>query len=961
MPIPRALLVAALLVTAAAPLRAQAVSRPWADWRTIETEHFRVHYPVELAAWTEPMAARLESVHEAVTAFVGYTPTERITVIVEDPANQPNGFAWPGAAVVMWPTPPDPEGRLDRYRGWGEILSVHELAHVVHLTRPTRNPRERLLYRLLPVPFQPIIAKTPRWATEGYATVIEGRLTGSGRPHAVGRPTILRQWALEGKLPTYERLSSVDGFLQGEMAYLVGSAFLEWLVERSGDESLPHLWRRLTARKARDFDEAFAGVFGGPPQELYGRFTVDVTERALAAAARLETPGLVEGELIQRLEGWTADLAVSPDGRHVAVVRQPEFDEPAEIVIWSTAVDTLTTEEREAEARAIARDPEDVPDVEWRPRPKRAVARLAPVGGRSHSEPRWLPDGERILVVRWESGGDGVTRPDLFAWRWRDGDLRRITRGAGIREAAPDPDGATAVGHRCLYGACDLVRVDLVSGAVTVLAAGEPDGITYAGARVAPDGRIVASVRREGTWRIELLDRDGGFLRRIDPDDGAVRSGPSFLPGGEAVVAASDRTGVLELERIDLEGGAVTPLTRSTGASVGPEPDPAGAVWYLSLTTHGFDLKRIRPDSAPVATVVTLGPELAPVAPVPPVEAPVFRAEPVASRPYGIGHREHEILPRGHWAPEGWSAGLAVHGSDPVGRLGWVVSGMAGEESAWRGGSAAAVWRGWRPKLQADVFWARQRPSEQALDGAVAPLGLDLELAGGALALELRRDFVSREWAARIGAALARIERPGSDETGRALAYGEVEAGWLQARGDWRLVEVVSLHGSMGATGSDSWQRGVARARVTLRADGSGPGIEALYGVAQGGVHSPAGPGTGFEAFAFGGVRSPLIPPELLSQRLEDPAVPVGYAFGEKAASVRVEWVSGGVSTYYRWIAAGRSIDWKRVTGIEAAIDAPALPLLGLPAFHLVIGLARSLDPPFEGENRFYLSLGYRP
>ena len=35
------------------------------------------------------------------------------------------------------------------------------------------------------------------------------------------------------------------------MRYLVGSAFLEWLVERKGDESLPHLWRRMSARVDR--------------------------------------------------------------------------------------------------------------------------------------------------------------------------------------------------------------------------------------------------------------------------------------------------------------------------------------------------------------------------------------------------------------------------------------------------------------------------------------------------------------------------------------------------------------------------------------------------------------------------------------------------------------------------------------------------------------------------------------
>jgi hypothetical protein len=559
-------------------------------------------------------------------------------------------------------------------------------------------------------------------------------------------------------------------------------------------------------------------------------------------------------------------------------------------------------------------------------------------------------------VVRFGSGGDGVLRPDLYEWRWREGDLRRLTRGAAIRQADPEPGGNTAVGTRCLGGACDLVRVDLASGEVTLLAAGEPDGIAYASARSAPDGRIVASVRLEDRWRIGLFDREGGFLRTIDPDDGAARFSASFLPGSDAVVAVSDRSGVLDLERVDLTTGEVRPITRSTGASVMPAPDPAtGGIFFLALTTHGYDLRRVHPDSARVSTAAALDPDLAPVAPVPPVVVPEFASIPAASVPYGLGPREHLVLPLGHWAPEGWSAGAMVHGSDPVGRLGWVVGAMSGGESAWRGASAAATWRGWRPELRGAAFWARHRPSEQTLGGIAPPVELDHEVAGGALALELRRDFVSRDWAVRLGGSAAQLDRPEMEDATRALAYAEAEASWLQARGRWRFVETVELHGAAGETGDDGWRRGILAARAAVRRKGSAFAVEALYGATDG------GPG-GFETFTFGGVRSPLVPPELLSQRVELPAVPVGYASGNRAASIQLAWVAGGVTTYYRWVSAGESIDrWKRVTGIEIDSDAPAIPYLGLPGMRLIIGYGRSLDEPFEDEDRLYLAARYRP
>ncbi|MFN2420989.1 MAG: hypothetical protein ABR527_06365 [Gemmatimonadota bacterium] len=950
----RRILAALAFLVNAAPIEAQVVSRPWADWRTVETPHFRVHYPTELETWAAPTIGRLESVHEAVTAFVGYTPTGRITILIDDPLNIPYGSAWPGDVIVLWPTPPDPAWGIERHRSWGEIVTIHELAHVAHLSRPSRNPRERFLWKLFPVPMQPILRKAPRWALEGYATLIEGRLTGQGRPHGAWRPAVLRQWALEGRLPAYERLSETEGFLQSRMAYLVGSAYLEWLVERSGEESLPHLWRRLSARQDRDFDEAFAGVFGGPPDDLYGRFKVEMTAKALAAEESLEAVGLVEGGLVQRLEGWTSDPAVSPDGTHLVVFRQPDQDEPGEIVVWTTASDTLTTEEREDRERARAKDPEDVPDVPWRPDPKRPVARLGPVGGQPYLAPRWLPDGEGILVVRYGGQGNGTLRPDLFEWRWHDERLRRVTRGAAIRHADPESGGRTAVGIRCLRGACDLVRVDLATGAVTLLAAGEPDGTTYANARALPDGGIVASLRIDDRWRVGLFSADGDFVRTIDPDDGAVRFGAAPLPGGEAVVAVSDRSGILDLERIELDGGGTRPLTRTTGASLAPVPDPAGdGIFFLSLTTHGYDLRRIHSDSADPGPLLGLHPDLAPVAPIPTVRAPEFSPAPVASERYGLGPRRHLALPLGHWAPEGWSAGAIVHGSDPVGRLGWSMSAMAGEESAWRGASAEAVWRGFRPELHAAAFAARHMPSEQSSDGSTRPVGLELELMGAALGIDLRHDFVSYGWALRAGGSAARLERPEIDAASRILGYAELEPALLHTRGKWRISGRMRFHVAAGSTADDGWARWLATARLAARRGGSELGVELIRG------RTDAGSG-GFERFAFGGVRTPLVPPEVLSQRLEEPAVPVGYAVGTWAEAIRLELVSGDITNYYRWLR-GDGSKWKRVAGIEVGLDAPPIPFLRLPAMHAVIGLGRSLDEPFEDETRFYLAFRYRP
>src|SRR5689334_13834271 len=129
------------------------------------------------------------------------------------------------------------------------------------MLRPSRNPLGQVLEKFV-LPLNPITLHAPRWVLEGYATVVEGRLTGAGRPSSTIRALILRQWAENGRLPTYAQLNSDQRFLGMSMAYLMGSAFLEWLEQRNGPDALRNVWARMTARQRRSFDAAFTGVFG---------------------------------------------------------------------------------------------------------------------------------------------------------------------------------------------------------------------------------------------------------------------------------------------------------------------------------------------------------------------------------------------------------------------------------------------------------------------------------------------------------------------------------------------------------------------------------------------------------------------------------------------------------------------------------------------------------------------------
>lgn len=964
----RTVAAALLLAAAAEPARAQFPTRPFLDWRTVETEHFAFHYPQELEEWTLSVATRIEAVRSAVGGVVGSVPRRKVQVVVDDPYNIPNGFAippidWP--LMVLWATPPTPRQEIGHFRSWGEILAVHEFAHVAHLTWPTRNPFQRDLWRLLPAELGPVLRRSPRWVIEGYATYVEGRITGSGRPYNVWRPAVLRQWALEGRLPTYGQLNLSSAYEGGAFAYLAGSAYLEWLARRQGDSSLVFLWRRLSARRNRSFNRAFSGLFGDQPDILYGRFVAELIGSALAVERQIaDAGGVVAGDLVQRLSWETGDPAISRDGRNVAVVLRAERT-PSRLVVWATGPDSVPPARRRRRSPRPPRpDSLDVPDRRFYPPAKRAIATLHPVGGRSHEEPRFFSDGERILVSRLDPRGDGSLAYDLFVWNHRRGSLHRVTRGTGIRSGDPSPDGRIAAATRCARGRCDLVTVDLSNGAVTTLQQGSPE-VSYHRPRYSPDGRRIAvSVQHDGHWRVGVIDVANRTMRFVDPGDGAARYDVGWLATGRGLVWVSERGGIPNLETFDLESGATRTLTRVTGAALAPESNGSdGSIWFLSLHSRGLDVRRIVPHTVRVDPLPSFSDRLAPAVPVRPhFTADTLRQSAIGrSRLYSLGPRQSRWFPGFSATADGYGGEIVLTNADPVGRLAARLGGAFGERGTWRGGALGATWRH-RIAVTGEAYIAEQEPSHAFLGPAGALL--DARLSGGDLRIELLQDRWSVRHRLRLGGAAARIEQLGpldalaADRT-RALGFAELLGSYRQRVGELRFAESLSAHVDGGGTGGESFARGLVSAAVSLAGSLPFGGIQAA--LTYGEVWRTRDP---FELFAIGGAQPPLVDDAVLAQRIPMPALPTGVATGERVFVFRLALPTGPLYPYYYGASVanrGESFDrWHRVVGAELRLATEPLPLVAVPDAQLVIGYGRSLDDPYERENRVYVGLTYR-
>jgi hypothetical protein len=941
-----------LTCIASVPASAQFTTRSWLPWRTIETAHFALHYPPELEAWTRNMALRIEAVGAAVVSEVGYGPRAKTNVIVDDPNEIANGSAWPylnGPVIDLWATPPGPRDDIGEFRDWGTTLISHEFAHVAHLSRPSRNPLVRRLWQALPVDLGPIALKAPRWVIEGYATYVEGRVTGSGRPHGVWRPAFLREWALEGQLPRYDQLDGSHGYEGGEFAYLAGSAFLEWLVQRRGDSSLIDLWRRLSARQDRSFDEAFSGVFGESANTLYGYFSADLTANAVAARERFRAAGSAAdtGTVVQRLRWDTGDPALSSDGQRVAIVlRSPT--RRSRVVIWKTADEPDTGKVRR-DSLLLRLDPADVPAKPLYPPAKHPLATLRSPGA-SYEDPRFLHDG-RVLLWRSTPRGDGSARPDLYLWNPARRRVERLTFGASIREADPSSDGSSAVAVQCLHGWCDLVTVGLQTGDVRTLIAGGP-ALSFYRPRMKPNTTTaVVSVHDSTRWRVATVDTKTGELAYVPTPDRANHYDAAWASPTE-IVDVSEASGVPNLETLDVRTSQRRWLTNVTGAAVAPTPSYVdGSVWFLSLYAGGYDLRRVTPGAGGDRAAAPAFLELAPAT----QRTPEQMADPAtnavsAPRPFGLGPRLFRWIPEPHLDADGAGAALGFVSADVIGRSELLATVAFGDPATWRGAAVGVTWRGMRPAFRAELFDAVQALSASR---SRVPVGIDLDqrLVGGELAFDGSQQFDTWGGRYRAGASVM--------SANRRMIFGDLGAGWVQHADASSTTETLSGVFAAGQSFDQRFFRGVATAGLFSAGTTAMPiGLSMTYGR----TNRDAGP---FERFALGGGPSTLIDGALLSQRLSMPVLPAGVSTGSAVLAYRAVATSQPMSLYW-WAGsttngAERFAMWNRVIGVEWSQSVPAIPAAGTPPARAQLGIGESLDAPFRRRVRAYMTLILSP
>lgn len=228
----------ALLALVSVSARAQWDDLHFADprlnWRTLQSEHFDIHFAEQYRPHAQIIAGIAERVYVRTTALLDWRPRRRTQLVLLDSADFANGFATPVPFNLsgIFLSPPD-SGELLQNRDWIELVLSHEFFHIVHLDKASGSPlgARDVLGRLLP--FFPN-SLGPTWTIEGLAVYHESDST-----HRYGR---LGQSYFEGMmgaevdrgLRSLREVNAEGRAFPLNRDYLYGSYFFLFLAERYG-------------------------------------------------------------------------------------------------------------------------------------------------------------------------------------------------------------------------------------------------------------------------------------------------------------------------------------------------------------------------------------------------------------------------------------------------------------------------------------------------------------------------------------------------------------------------------------------------------------------------------------------------------------------------------------------------------------------------------------------------------
>jgi len=264
-------------------------------WRTIETDHFQIHYHDGEEFSARQVALIAEAIYEPVTEFYDYRiPTVHINLM--DISDEPGGAAYYYQNRINLDVA-DYEFNLRGTTSWLKNVTTHEFVHLVSMHKSMKMPqsipslyfqfinfeRERRPDVISGYPNYEIyipLAGTvmPNWFAEGMAQFqTEGIRSDIWDSH---RDMILRTAAVNGTLLSMDEMKVFGkNSLDAELLYNQGFSLTRFIAERYGREKIRKLAVALSKPQRIGFNGACREVLNISEDRLYSLWKNSITDK----------------------------------------------------------------------------------------------------------------------------------------------------------------------------------------------------------------------------------------------------------------------------------------------------------------------------------------------------------------------------------------------------------------------------------------------------------------------------------------------------------------------------------------------------------------------------------------------------------------------------------------------------------------------------------------------------------
>lgn len=560
-------------------------------WQTLGTEHFRIHFHQGTETTARRAAAIAEEIYPAITGLYDFQPKPPTHLIIRDTDDYANGAAYYyDDKIEIWSTALEFE--LRGTHNWLRDVITHEFTHIVSLQASARLPHampglyvqgfgyedERRGDVLIGYPnkiYSYPIAGTvaSAWFAEGVAQYQSGSVYNDWWD--THRDMLLRMAVLDGTLLSFDAMGGFGGNgLESELAYNQGNSLVRFIAERYGEKALESITRGLRSLWLLDMDRAFEAATEKSGGELYDEWKTDIAGRYGEVRAAIE-PALIDGNRVS--DGGYLNLYPSwrPGGTsptlYWASNRGNDFGALTAVALEDPL--NITAPAADAPEQSVPA-----------PRPPKAV--IGPV----NTPLSFNTDGKEFYYSkRKEPNRYGSRVNDIYVFDVATEKERRLTRDLRAKDPAISPDGAHIAAVINGDATNQVVLLDREGKLVRALTQ-SPHGTQYYTPRWSANGRSLLLGTFRGVSRdILLLDIESGEERLL-AGAAADERDACFIPGQEAILFSSDRTGIFNIYRLDLTTGDITQVTNVLGGAFQPAVAADGALAFSSYAGHGYEL-----------------------------------------------------------------------------------------------------------------------------------------------------------------------------------------------------------------------------------------------------------------------------------------------------------------------------------------------------------------------------------